>query len=208
MSFIHPLADVHSQNIGEKTTIWQFCVVLAGAVIGENCNINAQVLIENDVVIGNNVTIKSGVQVWNGTRIEDDVFLGPNATLTNDLMPRSKQYPESFTGITIKKGASIGANATILPGIIIGEKAMIGAGAVVTKNVPDNTVVAGNPAKIIRQLDKTKEEIAMLQTERQKDRKTERQKDRKTERQKDRKTERQKDRKTERLNNFVWRAAA
>ena len=150
MSYIHPLADVHCPNIGKDTKVWQFCVVLAGAVIGKNCNINAQVLIENDVIIGNNVTVKSGVQIWDGTRIEDNVFLGPNATLTNDKTPRSKQYPEAFQGITLKEGCSIGANATILPGITIGKNAMVGAGAVVTKDVPDYAVVVGNPAKIIR----------------------------------------------------------
>lgn len=150
MSIIHPLADVKSQNIGQDTKIWQFCVVLQHAVIGENCNINAQVLIENDVVIGNNVTIKSGVQLWDGTRIEDNVFIGPNATFTNDLMPRSKQYPEAFLGITLKHGASIGANATLLPGITVGERAMVGAGAVVTEDVPAYAVVVGNPAKVIR----------------------------------------------------------
>lgn len=150
MIFIHPLADVQSQNIGKDTRIWQFCVVLEGAVIGDNCNINAQVLIENDVIIGDNVTIKSGVQVWDGTRIEDNVFIGPNATFTNDLLPRSKQYPEAFSGITLKQNSSIGANATLLPGISIGERAMVGAGAVVTKDVPDCAVVVGNPAKVIR----------------------------------------------------------
>ena len=150
MSFIHPLADVKSQNIGQDTKIWQFCVVLEHAVIGDNCNINAQVLIENDVVIGNNVTVKSGVQLWDGTRIADDVFIGPNATFTNDLMPRSKQYPKSFLGITLKQGASIGANATLLPGITVGERAMVGAGAVVTEDVPACAVVVGNPAKVIR----------------------------------------------------------
>ena len=150
MSFIHPLADVQSKNIGKDSKVWQFCIILAGAIIGRNCNINAHVLIENDVIIGDNVTVKSGVQLWDGTRIEDNVFIGPNATLTNDLMPRSKKYPERFFGITIKKNASIGANATLLPGVIIGEGAMIGAGAVVTKNVPDSAVVIGNPAKIIR----------------------------------------------------------
>ena len=150
MSFIHPLADVKSQNIGQDTKIWQFCVVLEHAVIGDNCNINAQVLIENDVVIGNNVTIKSGVQLWDGTRIEDNVFIGPNATFTNDFMPRSKQYPKSFLGITLRHGASIGANATLLPGITVGERAMVGAGAVVTEDVPAYAVVVGNPAKVIR----------------------------------------------------------
>lgn len=150
MSFIHPLSDVQSPNIGQDTKIWQFCVVLEGAIIGNNCNINAQVLIENDVIIGDNVTVKSGVQIWDGTRIENNVFIGPNATFTNDLLPRSKQYPESFSGITLKQGSSIGANATLLPGITIGEQAMVGAGAVVTKDVPDYAVVVGNPAKVIR----------------------------------------------------------
>ena len=150
MSFIHPLADVQSKNIGEDTKIWQFCVVLPNAIIGNNCNINAQVLIENDVIIGDNVTVKSGVQIWDGTRIENNVFIGPNATFTNDLLPRSKEYPESFSGITLKNGASIGANATILPGVTIGERAMVGAGAVVTKDVPDYAIVVGNPAKVIR----------------------------------------------------------
>lgn len=150
MKSIHPLADVQSENIGSATKVWQFCVVLKGAVIGSNCNINAQVLIENDVVIGNNVTIKPGVQIWDGTCIEDDVFIGPNATLTNDVMPRSKEYPEAFSQMRIRQGASIGANATLLPGIIIGKYAMVGAGSVVTKDVPDYAIVAGNPAKIIR----------------------------------------------------------
>ncbi|WP_198334972.1 acyltransferase [Psychrobacter namhaensis] len=150
MSFIHSLADVQSQNIGEDTKIWQFCVVLEHAVIGNNCNINAQVLIENDVIIGDNVTVKPGVQIWDGTKIENNVFIGPNATFTNDLLPRSKEYPEAFSGITLKQGSSIGANATILPGITVGERAMVGAGAVVTKNVPDYAVVVGNPAKVIR----------------------------------------------------------
>lgn len=150
MSFVHELADVASGEIGEGTKVWQFVVILQNARIGKECNICAHVLIEGDVVIGNNVTVKSGVYIWSGTRIEDNVFIGPNATLTNDLMPRSKEYPESFSGIILKKGSSIGANATILPGITIGEKAMVGAGAVVTKNVPDYAVVVGNPAKIIR----------------------------------------------------------
>jgi acetyltransferase-like isoleucine patch superfamily enzyme len=153
MSFIHDSADVATKGIGEGTRVWQFVVILKGAEIGKNCNICAHTLIEGDVIIGNNVTVKSGVYIWDGTRIEDDVFLGPNATLTNDLMPRSKQYPDSFSGITLKKGSSIGANATLLPGITIGQRAMVGAGAVVTKDVPDYAVVIGNPARIVRYLE-------------------------------------------------------
>lgn len=145
---IHPLADVKSQDIGEGTRIWQFCVVFAGAKIGANCNICAQVLIENDVVIGDNVTIKSGVQLWDGMRVEDNVCIGPNATFANDLFPRAKK-PYQQLGTIIKKGASIGANATILPGVTIGENAMVGAGAVVTKDVPPNVTVVGNPAKVV-----------------------------------------------------------
>ena len=147
---IHPLADVQSKHIGEGTTVWQFAVILPKAVIGKNCNINCHTFIENDVIIGDRVTIKSGVFIWDGIRIEDDVFVGPNATFVNDKYPRSKKYPEKFQTIKIGKGASIGANATILGGIEIGNNAMIGAGSVVLKNVPANTVWAGNPAKQIK----------------------------------------------------------
>ncbi|TWR94133.1 acyltransferase [Pseudomonas saxonica] len=150
MASIHDLSDVKSKNIGAGTRIWQYSVIFEDAIIGSNCNICAHTLIENDVVVGDNVTIKSGVFLWDGTRIEDDVFIGPNATFTNDQMPRSKAYPESFSGITVRKGASIGANATILPGIVVGINAMVGAGAVVVSDVPDNSVVVGNPAKVIR----------------------------------------------------------
>jgi len=147
---IHPLADVQSVKIGSGTTIWQYVVILKEAIIGRDCNICAHALLEGDVVIGDRVTIKSGVFLWDGTRIGDDVFIGPNATFTNDTYPRSKIYPKNFSGITIKSGASIGANATILPGIVIGEGSMVGAGAVVTKDVPAHSVVVGNPAKVIR----------------------------------------------------------
>ncbi len=145
--FCHKLADVQSGNIGKDTFIWQFVVILKDAVIGKNCNINAQVLIENDVKIGNNVTIKPGVQIWDGITIEDNVFIGPNVTFTNDLVPRSKQYPESFERTLIKKGASIGANATIIAGNTIETYAMIGAGAVVTKSIGKNELWVGNPAR-------------------------------------------------------------
>lgn len=150
MSFIHKLADVASCEIGEGTRVWQFVVILEGARIGKNCNICAQTLIEGDVIIGDNVTVKSGVQLWDATRIENNVFIGPNATFTNDRHPCSKEYPAKFSGITVKHHASIGANTTLLPGVTIGEYAMVGAGAVITKDVPPRAVVVGNPAKIIR----------------------------------------------------------
>jgi len=144
---IHPLADVKTSKIGNNTRIWQFCVILEGAKIGDNCNICMNVLIENDVLIGNNVTIKSGVQLWDGLRIEDDVFIGPNVTFTNDKYPRSKQYPVSFLETILKRGASLGANSVIVAGHTIGAYALIGAGSVVTKDIPPYTVWYGNPAK-------------------------------------------------------------
>lgn len=146
---IHPLSDVQTKKIGEGTQIWQFCVVLKHATIGKNCNINANVFIENDVIIGDRVTIKSGVQLWDGIEVEDDVFIGPNATFTNDLRPRSKQYPASFEKTTLKKGVSIGANATILPGITVGSFAMVGAGTVVNKDIPERALAVGNPCRLI-----------------------------------------------------------
>jgi acetyltransferase-like isoleucine patch superfamily enzyme/dTDP-4-dehydrorhamnose 3,5-epimerase-like enzyme len=139
---------VESQSIGDETRVWAFTHILVGARIGRDCNICDHVFIENDVSIGDRVTIKCGVQVWDGITIEDDVFIGPNVTLTNDLFPRSKKYPDKFTRTVIRKGASIGANATILAGITIGQNAMIGAGAVVTKDVPPHAIVTGNPARI------------------------------------------------------------
>lgn len=145
--FCHKLSDVQSEKIGEGTTIWQFVVVLSNAEIGENCNINSHVFVENDVIIGNSVTVKSGVQIWDGIRLEDNVFIGPNVTFTNDLLPRSKQYPVTFAKTLVKKGASIGANATIIAGNEIGEFSMIGAGAVITKTVGKNELWVGNPAK-------------------------------------------------------------
>jgi UDP-2-acetamido-3-amino-2,3-dideoxy-glucuronate N-acetyltransferase len=146
---IHPSSDVQSTNIGNDTKIWQFCVVLPDAVIGADCNINAHVFIENDVIIGDRVTVKPGVQIWDGIRIEDDVFIGPNATFTNDPRPRSKQYVSSYPLTVLRKNCSIGANATILPGLEIGSYAMIGAGPVVTRSVPDRALVMGNPARVV-----------------------------------------------------------
>tara|TARA_B110001469_G_C9482204_1_gene241726 strand:+ start:133 stop:702 length:570 start_codon:yes stop_codon:yes gene_type:complete len=145
---IHALADVQSVHIGSGTTIWQFCVVLSGAKIGQNCNINASTFIENDVVLGDNVTVKSGVQIWDGLRIKDNVFIGPNVTFTNDFSPRSKRRPRVFLSTTIENFASVGANSTIIGGVTIGKFAMIGAGSLVTKDVPDYGLVYGNPAKL------------------------------------------------------------
>jgi acetyltransferase-like isoleucine patch superfamily enzyme len=141
------LSDVQTTRVGENTNIWQFCVVLKKAVIGSNCNINAGVLIENDVIIGDNVTVKSGVQIWDGITIEDNVFIGPNVTFTNDFLPRSKNDSFQCLKTVIKKGASLGANSTIIANIYIGEYAMIGAGSVVTKSVGNQELWYGNPAK-------------------------------------------------------------
>lgn len=151
---ISPLADVKSNHIGKSTFVWQFAVILENAVIGENCNINSHTFIENDVIIGDRVTVKSGVYLWDGILIEDDVFIGPNATFTNDKYPRSKQYPQEFQKTVLKKGASIGAGAIILGGITIGEKAMVAAGALVTKDVPPFTLVKGVPAQIVSVIEK------------------------------------------------------
>ena len=150
---IHSLSDVQTKIIGCDTKIWQFCVVLAGAKIGANCNICSHCFIENDVLIGDNVTIKCGVQLWDGITIEDDVFIGPNVTFTNDIFPRSKRYPEKFLKTRVCRGASIGANATILPGITIGQGAMVAAGSVVTKDVAEKTLVVGVPAKFRKRLE-------------------------------------------------------
>jgi acetyltransferase-like isoleucine patch superfamily enzyme len=145
---IHKLAEVQSKTIGHNTNVWQFTIILENAVLGENCNINCHVFIENDVIIGDRVTIKPGVQIWDGLRIASDVFVGPNVTFVNDKKPRSKAYPGSFQKTIVKNYASIGANATILGGVEIGKYAMIGAGSVVTKNIPDRALVMGNPARI------------------------------------------------------------
>ena len=150
--FIHPSSDVQSKQIGEGTRIWQYVVILPGAVIGRDGNICSHCFIENNVVVGDRVTVKCGVQLWDGVTLEDDVFVGPNVTFTNDLQPRSRNAAAKLLPTLVKKGAAIGANATILPGLTIGAGAMVGAGAVVTKDVPPGVTVAGNPAKVIRTL--------------------------------------------------------
>lgn len=147
--FKHERAIVESEKIGKETRIWAFAHILPGAIIGEDCNICDHTFVENDVIIGDRVTIKSGVQLWDGIIIEDDVFVGPNATFTNDPFPRSKKYLEQHPQTIIRKGASIGANATVLPGITIGQEAMVGAGSVVTHDVPAYAIVVGNPARIM-----------------------------------------------------------
>lgn len=151
--FVHSQALCESKEIGDNTRIWAFAHILPGARLGNDCNVCDHVFIENDVQIGHRVTLKCGVQVWDGIIIEDDVFIGPNVTFTNDPFPRSKVYPQHFARTIIRKGASLGANSTILPGLTIGANAMIGAGAVVTRSIPANAIVAGNPAKIVGYVD-------------------------------------------------------
>ena len=154
--FVHALADVHSRHIGSGSRLWQFVVVLHGARIGQDCNICSHSLIENDVVLGDRVTVKSGVQLWDGLRVGNDVFIGPNASFANDQFLLSRQKPEKLLATTIHDGASIGAGAVILAGLEIGRNAMVTAGAVITRSVPPNAVVAGNPAKIIGYVDATR----------------------------------------------------
>lgn len=147
--YLHPQGICESTEVGKGTRIWAFAHVLHGARIGRDCNICDSVFVEDDVIIGNAVTVKSGVQLWNGVRLGNHVFVGPNATFTNDKVPRSKQYPAHYPETVVEDGASIGANATILPGVRIGIGAMIGAGAVVTQDVPARATVVGNPGKVI-----------------------------------------------------------
>jgi acetyltransferase-like isoleucine patch superfamily enzyme len=149
---IHALSDVQSTTIGRGTSVWQFCVILPGARIGVDCNICSHVFIENDVIIGDRVTIKCGVQLWDGLTIEDDAFVGPNVTFTNDRFPPSDNFSLKIERTRISRGASLGANATILPGVVVGAGAMIGAGSVVTKDIPAGELWLGNPARFIRKL--------------------------------------------------------
>ena len=144
---IHKLSDVQSSQIGEGTRVWQFVVVLPGARIGRNCNICANAFIENDVIVGDNVTVKCGVQLWDGLRVGNNVFIGPNVTFCNDKHPRSGHHEIDFLRTVIEDDVSIGANATILPGVTLGKGCVVGAGAVVTKDVSSGITVVGNPAK-------------------------------------------------------------
>jgi UDP-2-acetamido-3-amino-2,3-dideoxy-glucuronate N-acetyltransferase len=144
--FVHPQALCEAETVGAGTRIWAFAHILPKASIGKDCNICDHVFIENDVVVGDRVTVKCGVQLWDGVRLEDDVFVGPNVTFTNDKYPRSKKYLQEWPRTVVKRGASIGANATILPGLTVGEGAMVGAGSVVTRDVPAGATVVGNPA--------------------------------------------------------------
>ena len=150
---IHPLSDCQNKNIPESTNIWQYCVVLPGAQIGENCNICSHCFIENEVKIGNNVTVKCGVQIWDAIELEDNVMIGSNVTFTNDRFPRAKNKNWKMLPTRVCKGATVGAGSTILPGLTIGENAMIGAGSVVTKDVPDGEVWVGNPARFIKKIE-------------------------------------------------------
>ena len=159
---IHRFADVQSPHIGPNTRIWQFTVVLPNAQIGADCNICSHCFIENDVIVGDRVTVKCGVQLWDGLRVGSDVFIGPNVSFTNDRFPRSQQKPEKFVITTLHDGASIGAGAVILPGVVIGSKAMVAAGAVVTRSVPPNAVVVGNPAKIVGYVDASRSDASAM----------------------------------------------
>jgi UDP-2-acetamido-3-amino-2,3-dideoxy-glucuronate N-acetyltransferase len=147
--FVHAQGICETDMVGEGTTIWAFAHILPGARIGRDVNVCDHVFIENDVVVGDRVTIKSGVQLWDGTELHDDVFVGPNATFTNDPFPRSKKYPGEFHRTVVERSASIGGGAVILPGIKVGQGAMVGAGAVVTRDVPPFAIVVGNPARIV-----------------------------------------------------------
>ena len=154
--FVHPQGVCESTRVGAGTRVWAFAHVLPGATIGAECNICDHVFIENDVVIGDRVTVKSGVQLWDGLRVADDVFIGPNATFSNDKYPRSKRYQAKVEQTFLERGASIGAGAVVLPGLRVGARAMVGAGAVVTHDVPARAIVSGNPARIVGYADATR----------------------------------------------------
>lgn len=156
---IHPLSSVSTQNIGNRTSVWQYAIILEGARIGDDCNINCHTFIENDVILGDRVTVKSGVFLWDGISVEDDVFIGPNASFVNDKFPRSKIYPEAFQRTVLRKGCTIGSNATVLGGLEVGKFAFIGAGSVVTSSVPDYALIVGNPARRIGWMGENREKL-------------------------------------------------
>lgn len=159
---IHPLADCQSKNVGKGTTIWQFSVILEQAIIGEYCNVNCHTFIENDVILGDRVTVKSGVYLWDGLRVGDDVFIGPSVVFTNDLMPRSKRRV-TFVPTILEEGCSIGAGSNILAGTKIGAYAMVGMGSNVVKDVPAYSIVYGNPAKVMGWLDESGEKLVQVE---------------------------------------------
>lgn len=163
--FVHPQGLCESATVGDRTRVWAFAHVLPGARVGSDCNICDHVFVENDVVIGDRVTVKCGVQLWDGMRVADDVFIGPNATFSNDKFPRSKQYQREVLQTQIGRGASIGAGAVVLPGLRIGTEAMVGAGAVVTQDVPPRAIVSGNPARIVGYVDAAKSRPAVSRAE-------------------------------------------
>jgi len=146
MIHTHALVEVGAE-IGGGTRIWAFSHILPGAKIGKDCNICDHTFIENDVVLGDRNTVKSGVYLWDGVISEADVFIGPCAVFTNDSKPRSRKYPDSYPKTYLNEGCSIGANATILPGVSVGRWALVGAGSVVTKDVEDHALVLGNPSR-------------------------------------------------------------
>jgi UDP-2-acetamido-3-amino-2,3-dideoxy-glucuronate N-acetyltransferase len=158
--FVHPNAIVESENVGTGTRIWAFVQVQKNSIIGKDCNLGNGVFVESGVTIGDRVTIKNGISLWEGLVIEDDVFLGPNAVFTNDMFPRSKMHAGNYLKTLIKKGASIGANATVLCGITLGSYCMIGAGSVVTRSIPDFALVAGNPARFMYWISKNGEKLS------------------------------------------------
>src|SRR5437764_417040 len=151
--FRHPAALVESADVGPRTRVWAFAHILPGARVGADCNVCDGVFIEGGAVVGDRVTLKCGVQLWNGVTLEDDVFVGPNATFTNDPWPRSRRRPEAVSPTVVRRAASIGANATILCGVTVGTNAMVGIGAVVTRDVPPNAIVIGNPAHVAGYVD-------------------------------------------------------
>jgi UDP-2-acetamido-3-amino-2,3-dideoxy-glucuronate N-acetyltransferase len=146
--FVHPMGLCESEDVGSGTRVWAFAHVMAGAVVGQDCNIGDCSFVESDAVLGDRVVVKNGVSVWAGVTLEDDVFAGPNVAFTNDLVPRAAPYRtprDHWLSTRVRRGATLGANATLMCGITIGEHALVGAGAVVLRDVPAHAIVVGNP---------------------------------------------------------------